>query len=82
MQQFRALGTAVIGVLRMANGVQIPSVGAGSLNINYEGYASNQVQYTWDGANTRYQTAADADLVAFLNANVGNTVGVGGAGVV
>jgi hypothetical protein len=67
-----------ITVLLMGNGVQIPSVGAGGIDVYFEGYASNPVLFTWSVADTRYNSAIDPALDAFLIANIGNTIGVTG----
>jgi hypothetical protein len=62
----------------MQGGVQIPSLGDGSVDMYFEGYPNNPVLFQWDIAESYYSSGTDLVLEQWVIDNDGNTVGVEG----
>jgi hypothetical protein len=63
--------------LQMDGSVQIPSVGAGDIEVTLEGYTNNPVILSWNGTGNQYeQGGPDTPLSDFIVANENNTIGV------
>jgi len=58
--------------------VQIPTLGAGSVNLYLEGYPNNPVLLTWDPSELFYSSVTDPVLEQWVIDNDGNTIGVEG----